>query len=262
MVDTRILVSCPYDASGRERECSRGVKKWSHEAFSILQRATDPTAMFMIDLKNICDTGKQCGCFLRGSPTRYKPTCSNRLISVDSVSLIILVNSRIVHEHYGPREGFPNEDKYVKIATVFISKEDRTKYKVSSLVDPEVVYDDMAEADAMRVFEILIERFDAVLEYVFDVTVEIPNPSAYIETMLGMVGPLGDPLIDRSSIEASRYDFRLNMHDLNPVTEMHVTLDDSIVWHVVDFCRLRVTTDLPSKIEIGVMSSNVPPFVL
>lgn len=247
---------CAIDSSGREKGCSSTVSDWHDEAFEILSLALHPSVPFLIDIKNICDTKKQCGCFLRGPVSRYVPTCSNALISIDSVSLVVLVNSGTLHSKY--------DTKLFPISTVFsrgaVIRQQGDSYCIESVSDPSKKLEGISKQDAVGIFDYIVREMDGVVGYEFVTAVSIPDSKAYSDLLDRMVMPNGNPACKGSGKESCRLD--IDPSDPSPFWDLHVTLDDRLVWHIAESCSIDFVGPQRAVIKVAVLSSNVPPFVL
>lgn len=248
--------TCVSDSFGRERECGESVERWKDEAFSVISKATDPSVTFLIDIKNICDTKKQCGCFLRGVPTRYKPTCFNQLLSVDSAKMVVLVNSGVVHEKYDT-DLFPAAETFSR--GMVISRNADSGYDVISAQDPSRGLRGVSQEAAASMFDFVVRKLGGIVGYEFEATVSTGDSVAYSALLESMVLPDGNPVCAfRENVCA----LQIDPADLSPQWDIHVTLDDRLVWHIAESCSFYFDSPTTAKVRIGVLSSNVPPFVL
>jgi hypothetical protein len=249
--------SCVTNSKDRTQECAAAVLDWHDEAFQVLRIATDPEIPFLIDIKNICDTKVQCGCFLRGSPTRYVPTCFNQLVSVNSAKMTVLLDTEKVHSKFST-EFFPEQRAFSR--GFVVSPTGGGKYDVKSAVHTDRSMVNVSEHDIFGIFDYVISEFQGIVGYEFEASIAVEDVQDYIRTLTMLTTASGDPA---GIFNPTGQTFTLIIDPTEdiPYWDIHVTLDDRLVWHIAEFCEFDFSTSRPT-IRVGMLSSNVPPLSL
>lgn len=249
------LSFCFYDSAGKEVYCSENIDKWAKEALFILHKVRDDNVSFMIDIKDICDTGEQCGCFLRGNPVRYIPTCSNRLISAEG-SMILYGDKNLILKKR-PEEG--KHGDYIKIGKIDICKEDDKRYKITPMREGGILMDCQTEDQTVEMMIYLIKNFRGFVAYEFEAEVHIKDWNDYSDVLSGMIDIEGFPILQLTG--GSLFNFPFDFFSMNPRFNIHVVLEDKYVWHILDYCSVdsKIVDGIQkSKVFVRVLANNNP----
>ena len=229
---------------------------WQSEAFDVLSLAIRPEVPFLIDIKNICDTKEQCGCFLRGPVSRYAPTCSNPLYSIESAKLVVLVNNGIVHSKYDT-DRFPMSSRAFTRGAII--RQSGSAYDIFSVQEPQKILTNVTRDEAARVFDFIVGELGGVVGYNFVASVGVPDSSEYRSLLERTIMPSGEPICRDGGTDWCEFD--IDVSDRAPSWDIHVTLDDRLVWHIAESCRFDFTGPKTARVTIGVLSSNTPPIL-